>query len=79
MTEFEVKTNFGVLGVKKDRHGDPCELRLCKVSWHGSKPMWDLRTWSRDEQPLKGITLTDGMMQELKSILINVDLDGAGS
>ncbi len=73
--KFEVKSYFGVLGVKKDRHGEETELRLCKVSWYGSKPMWDLRAWSKDEKPLKGITMTDEMMKTLKSILDTVDFD----
>ena len=69
----EVKAYYGVLGTKKDRNGKPMEVRLCKVSWRGSKPMWDRRAWSADEEPMKGITMTDEMMQHLKEIVESID------
>ena len=71
----EVKSYYGVLGTKKDKLGQPMEVRLCRVSWNGSKPMWDLRAWNTDEIPQRGLTLTDDMMRELKNILLTVDLD----
>lgn len=70
----EVKAYFGVLGTKKDKNGALQEVRLCKVSWNGSAPKWDLRAWTEDEKPAKGMTLTDDMMVELKSILSTVEL-----
>ena len=75
MINFDVKSHFGVLGTKKDKNGEALEVRLCKVSWAGSKPMWDLRCWTADEKPAKGLTLTDDMMRELKSILTTTDLE----
>ena len=69
----EVKAHFGVLGTKKDKNGAPLEVRLCKVSWNGSAPKWDLRSWTEDEKPGKGLTLTDEMMAELKNILGSVE------
>lgn len=71
----DVKAYYGVLGTKKDKTGRIQEIRLCKVSWGGSAPKWDLRAWTEDEKPAKGLTLTDDMMIELKSILDTVDLE----
>ena len=67
--KFEVKSYYGVLGTKKDKHGEPTEVRLCKVSWYGSAPMWDLRIWDKDEKPGKGMTLTTEMLKVLRDIL----------
>ena len=74
MVEYEVTETFGVIGKKKDRRGEPTEVRLCKVAWSGSNPMWDLRCWSMEEKPLKGLTLTNDMMRKLKELLDGIDL-----
>lgn len=42
----DVKAHYGVLGTKKDKTGRIQEIRLCKVSWSGSAPKWDLRAWT---------------------------------
>ena len=74
MIEYEVVKEVAVLGTKKDKTGQACEVKLCRVRWSGSRPMWDLRMWSADGKPLKGLTLTGGMMRELRGALDEMEL-----
>lgn len=65
MEKFEIHDTYVDLGTKK-RKGVENRLLLRKVSWYGSAPMWDLREWTPDGKPGKGITLTDEMYNRLE-------------
>lgn len=66
---FEVKAGYGVLG--KRSSGD--EVRLTKTSWYGKNPVWDIRNW-QDDIAKQGITLTDEMLKNLRTIIDTLDL-----
>ena len=72
MIKCEVTAHYADLGEKKDKDGSVLYVRLNKVSWCGSKPMWDLRAWTADGKPMKGMTLTEPMLQKLKETLDKV-------
>lgn len=75
MISCEVKETFGTIGTKKDKVGDPMEVRLCLVCWGGGKPVYDLRGWTMDGKASKGLTMTAEMLRELRNILQTLDLD----
>ncbi|MBQ3291822.1 MAG: hypothetical protein IJH43_05565 [Mogibacterium sp.] len=43
------------------------ELNL--VSWNGKEPKYDLRNWSPEGIPLRGVTLTEDEAKELQKVL----------
>ena len=43
------------------------ELNL--VSWNGKEPKYDLRNWSPEGLPLRGVTLTEDEAKELQKVL----------
>ena len=43
------------------------ELNL--VSWNGREPKYDLRGWSPEGIPLRGVTLTEDEAKELQKVL----------
>lgn len=69
MANFEVKAGYGSLG----KRNNGTEVRLTKTSWYGKAPQWDIRNWN-GEYARQGVTLSDDMMRELKSILNSIDL-----
>lgn len=66
--KYEVVETIGKIGVKK-RKGVVNTVMLRRVSWYGSQPFWDIREWTPDMKPGKGITLSDEMMEMLKKLL----------
>ena len=42
------------------------------VSWNGREPKYDLRSWSPEGIPLRGVTLTEDEAKELKKVLKDV-------
>ena len=70
MEKYEVRGTFLELG-KKKRKGEINTMLLRKVSWYGSDPMWDLREWTPDGKPGKGITLTEEMYSRLEEYFTN--------
>ena len=74
MIDYEVTAHYADLGTKKDKDGNTTFVRLNKVRWGNSKPLWDLRAWSADDKPLKGMTLTDTMVKNLAEVLASVEL-----
>ena len=69
-----VLAEFGDLGTKKDRHGNPVTVRLSKVEWYDRPATYDIRGWSPDGDPDKGISLSIEMLKTLKDILDSVTL-----
>ena len=67
--KYEVIEDLGQIG-KKNRKGYIWSMRLRRVSWYGSDPMWDIREWDADGKPGKGITLTESMMENLKAMIM---------
>ena len=63
--KYEIKDTCVDLGTKK-RKGVENRMLLRRVSWYGSDPMWDLREWTPDGKPGKGITLTQEMYDRLE-------------
>lgn len=39
------------------------------VSWYGAEPVLDIRNWSKDGKPLKGITISKSELSEFVTIL----------
>ena len=39
------------------------------VSWNGKEPKYDLRKWSHEGIPLRGVTLTEDETKELQKVL----------
>ena len=70
MEKYEIHDTFLELG-KKKRKGEVNTMLLRKVSWYGSDPMWDLREWTPDGKPGKGITLTEEMYSRLEEYFTN--------
>ena len=69
MDKCEIIKDYGKIGEKKDRLGKMCDVRICKVSWHGRTPTYDIRQWGEESAPLKGISLDWNQLKELKGIL----------
>ena len=76
MEKFELIEDLGKIGEKKDRRGELVEMKLCKVSWFGKAPTFDIRTWDSDGMPGKGVSLSPGMLRNLRSILDEMDDGG---
>lgn len=73
MKEFEITKVFGDIGSKKDR-GRKGTLKLCKVRWEGSHPMYDLRIWDEEGKPMRGLSFTGWQMKKLKDILNEIEI-----
>lgn len=68
---FNIEKKLGVLSTTAK--GWNKELNL--VSWNGSSPKYDLRSWSSDNSQMsKGITLSKEEMVALKEILNSLQL-----
>jgi hypothetical protein len=39
------------------------------ISWNGKEPKYDLRSWSPEGIPLRGVTLTEDEAKELHTVL----------
>ena len=64
--KYEIINSVGV--VAEQPSGWKKELN--RVSWNGGEPKYDLRDWSPDHKKMgKGITLTEGELRSLKTIL----------
>ena len=69
--EFEVMEHLGELS--ENPKGWKKELTM--VSWNERKPKFDIREWSPDYTKMgKGVTFTVEELQELKTILNQMDL-----
>ena len=60
---YEIVERVAVLG----KSGTTTK-ELNRISYGGRQPVWDLRRW-KDGEMLKGITLTDKELDELKRVL----------
>lgn len=68
---FEIKNHIGDVS-PENSSGWKTELNL--VSWNGSAPKYDIRSWSPDHQKMsKGITLTADELSKLGEIIQGVD------
>ena len=64
--KFELINEVGV--VSSTKSGWRKELN--RVSWNGAAPKYDLRDWGPDRsKAVKGITLTEEELRELKKII----------
>ena len=52
-----VLAEFGDLGTKKNRRGEPVTVRLSKVEWYDKPATYDIRGWTEDGDYDKGISL----------------------
>lgn len=68
--KFEIKEEYGTIATKNGY-----DLKLCKVSWNGREPKFDIRPW-KDGKGVKGITLTDEELKGLYALLKDLDKDG---
>ena len=63
--KFEIIEQIGVLS--ESEKGWKKEVNL--VSWNGSEPRYDIRSWSPDHEKVgKGVTLTQEEFEKLKEI-----------
>ena len=66
---YEIIKNFGSFGVS----GEKWEKRLTLISWDGKPPVYDLRSWHENGERMgKGISLTDGELFDLMSLIEDV-------
>ena len=69
--EFEIIENIAVLSTQKS--GWTKELNL--ISFNGSSPKYDLRTWDPEHQTMgKGITLSKEEMNILRDAIDEIEL-----
>ena len=69
---YEITKSIGVLS--ENAKGWTKELNM--VSWNGREPKYDLREWSPDHSRMvKGITLTEEDIENLKALLNDIDGD----
>lgn len=66
--EHDIKKSYG----KIERGGDSWPLEVNLVSWNGRPPKVDIRCWTPDGKPRKGITLTEHEATVLREILSRV-------
>lgn len=68
--KYEIIRNIGV--VSENARGWKKELNL--ISWNDRDPKYDLREWGPDHEKMgKGITLTEEELQNLSSLLQEMD------
>jgi hypothetical protein len=67
---FEIIKEIALLS--ENRRGQKKRLRV--VSWNGNAPALDLRLWYGEDQPGKGMSLTDAEAILLRNALIALDL-----
>lgn len=70
---FDMQEHIGRIG---DRGEYTVELTL--LGWRGGKPKYDLRVWSDFDDaekrvPLKGVSMTEAEVQELRRILNSLE------
>lgn len=64
--KYEIVEHIGVLS--ESSKGWTKELNV--ISWNGREPKYDLRDWAPNKEKMgKGITLTQGELEVLKSLL----------
>lgn len=66
--EYTVTKRYG----KIDRGDSKWPLEVTEVSWNGRPPKVDIRFWTPDAKPRKGITLTVGEARQLRDILSRI-------
>ena len=62
---YEVVESLGILSTL--RSGYTKEVNI--VSWNGGRPRLDIRTWSPDHEPGRGVILNGIEEEELREIL----------
>ena len=68
--KFEIVKEIGVLS--ESPKGWTKELNL--VSWNGAEAKYDLRDWAPEHEKMgKGVTLTEGEVQNLRRLLNGMD------
>ncbi len=68
--KFEIVKHIGVIGEGKE--GWKKEINV--VSWNERKPKLDIREWDENHEKMKkGITFNEKEMENLKSILSDLD------
>ena len=64
--KYEIIENIGVLS--ENSKGWTKELNL--ISWNDAAPKYDIRDWAPEHEKMgKGVTLTEGEVDELKRLL----------
>ena len=66
--EYKVTERYG----KVDRGESKWPLEVNEVSWNDRAPKIDIRFWTPDAKPRKGITLTVKEARELRDILSKI-------
>ena len=66
--DYEIVEEYGEV-----RRGEgQWPLKVRRVSWNGRPAKVDLRYWSPDDKPRKGITLTSEEARQVKEILSKI-------
>lgn len=66
----EIVKKIGVLSETKS--GWTKDLNL--VSWNEHEPKYDIRDWSSEGKPGKGVTLTSEELKALKELLSSIEI-----
>lgn len=67
--KFEIVEQIAV--VSKKANGNRLELNV--VSWNEDRPSFDLRWWSKDGKPLKGVRFNERALLKLSQVIDEVD------
>jgi hypothetical protein len=73
MSTFTSEIIKEIAVLSENRSGQKKRLRM--VSWNGRAPALDLRLWYGEDQPGKGIALTDAEAILLRDALVALDLN----
>lgn len=71
---FDIQEHYGRVSDREDKYS----LELTLLGWRGGKPKYDLRVWADFDDkerrvPLKGVSMTEAEVQELRRILNSLE------
>lgn len=72
MSEIKYEILKEIFSVKSENR---TMIKLNYMSWNGGEPKYDLRKWSSDNRPYKGITLTE---EELSKVVDGLSITNLG-
>lgn len=62
--EYEIKEDYGKVDISEN-----WEIRVTKTCWYNNKAKYDIRRWSKDGRPGKGITINENQLDKIFKIL----------
>ena len=62
--EYEIKEDYGKVDISEN-----WEIRVTKTCWYNNKAKYDIRRWSKDGRPGKGVTINENQLDKIFKIL----------